>query len=236
MTTPTYFAYPDAAAQAQGLAHTVAALLRHHINTQGRAVLAVSGGRSPVAFFEALSQVDLPWCQVMVTLVDERWLPGSHADSNGALVRRHLLQHHAAAAQWRPLVAEDAGEAFFRQPDNIAASVQVALNDYVQPDVVLLGMGDDGHTASLFPQAPQLAAALAADAPALLHTSPITAPHPRISLSLGAIAAAANVLLAIGGAGKRRVLRQALAANSAALPVGLVLNHPHVYPHIHYHE
>ena len=118
----------------------------------------------------------------------------------------------------------------------MAASVAAALANYRQPDVVLLGMGDDGHTASLFPSAPQLPAALAADAPALLHTTPVSAPHERISLSLSAIATAANVLLAIGGSSKRRVLQQALAAHSAALPVGLVLNHPQVSAHIHYHE
>ena len=236
MNTATYFAYPDAEAQAQGLAQAVAALLRHHISCQDHAVLAVSGGRSPIAVFEALSQIELPWHKVAVTLVDERWVPANHADSNGALVRRHLLQHHAALAQWQPLVAENADDLFFRQPENVAASVAAALANYRQPDVVLLGMGDDGHTASLFPSAPQLPAALAADAPALLHTTPVSAPHERISLSLSAIATAANVLLAIGGSSKRRVLQQALAAHSAALPVGLVLNHPQVSAHIHYHE
>ena len=113
MNTATYFAYPDAAAQAQGLAQAVAALLRHHINSQDYAVLAVSGGRSPIAVFEALSQIELPWHKVTITLVDERWVPAHHADSNGALVRRHLLQHHAALAQWQPLVAENADDFYW---------------------------------------------------------------------------------------------------------------------------
>ncbi|MCP2040266.1 6-phosphogluconolactonase [Neisseria sp. HSC-16F19] len=230
------FAYADAAAQAHGLALAVAALLRHHIARRGTAVLAVSGGRSPLPFFEALSQQSLPWDKVTVTLVDERWVAADDAACNGALVRGHLLQNHARAARWLPLLAEDTPADFFRQPEHITQSLEQALAAYVQPDVVVLGMGEDGHTASLFPQAPQLAAALAADAAPLVHTTPVTAPHERIGMSAAAIAAAADVLLSIGGAAKQAVLQQALAAPSTAMPVGLVLGAPSVHAHIHYHD
>lgn len=232
----SYFAYADAAAQAQGLALAVAALLRHHIARRGAAVLAVSGGRSPLPFFEALSQQPLPWDKVTVTLVDERWVGADDAARNGGLVRRHLLQNRARSARWQPLLAEDASADVFRQPENIAPALEAALAAYVPPDVVVLGMGEDGHTASLFPQAPQLAAALDAAAAPLVHTTPVTAPHERIGMSAAAIAAAADVLLSIGGAAKQAVLQQAMAAPSTAMPVGVVLGNPSVHAHIHYHD
>ena len=96
------------AQSAQVLADAVAQNLRDTLATQPRATLAVSGGKSPIAFFQALSQQDLDWARVNITLVDERIVPTAHVDSNTGLVRQHLLQNRAAAAQWLPLIDDAA--------------------------------------------------------------------------------------------------------------------------------
>lgn len=222
------------AQSAQVLADAVAQNLRDTLATQPRATLAVSGGKSPIAFFQALSQQDLDWARVNITLVDERIVPTAHADSNTNLVRQYLLQNRAAAAQWLPLISDDADEGSLK---NSAAAVEFALQHYTQPDVLVLGMGGDGHTASIFPQAPQFADAVRADYPQpLLHTSPITAPHERISMTLAAIVATPHVYLAIAGADKRRVYDVAAQAQSAQYPISYVLHSQKVNAHVFYND
>ena len=213
----TFTQTANAAASAQVLADAVAQNLRDVLAQQDRATLAVSGGKSPIAFFQALSQQDLDWARVNITLVDERIVPTAHADSNTGLVRQHLLQHRAAAATWLPVVDDDADEGSLK---NSAAAVEFALQHYTQPDVLVLGMGGDGHTASIFPQAPQFADAVRPDYPQpLLHTTPITAPYERISMTLAAIEATPHVYLAIAGADKRRVYEAAAQAQTAQYPI-----------------
>ena len=223
--------HSDAASAAQALAAEVAQALAQTVAEKGRAVLAVSGGRSPIAFFQALSQTDLAWDKIAVTLVDERIVPTDHADSNTGLVRDYLLQNRAAAAEWIPQIEDGKTEGGLNPQDALA----FALQHYRQPDVLVLGMGADGHTASLFPQAPQLEAALETAQP-LVHTTPVTAPHERISMSLEAIAAAPYVFLAIQGAEKLAVFEKAAEAASAEYPVGLVLNHEGIRCHVCYAE
>lgn len=220
--------FDDAAAQAVALAQAVAQALRGAVARKGGAVLAVSGGRSPVAFFECLSREDADWARVTVTLADERLVPPQHDDSNGRLVCAHLLQNRAAAAAWLPLVD---GETDTACPETALAQAQARFR---QPDVAVLGMGEDGHTASLFPQAPQLAGAVSPDAPPLVHTTPVTAPHERVGMSLNALLAADTVLLAIQGGAKYAVYRQAAAGRTPALPVSLLLNHPTKDCHVFY--
>ncbi len=223
----------SAAQSAQALAEAVAQNLRDTLATQERATLAVSGGKSPIAFFQALSRQDLDWARVNITLVDERIVPTAHADSNTSLVRQHLLQNRAAAATWLPMIDDAASEGSLKTP---ADAVAFALRHYVQPDVLVLGMGGDGHTASIFPQAPQFADAVRADYPQpLLHTSPITAPHERISMALAAIEATPHVYLAIAGAEKRAVYQQAAQGAQQQHPVSFVLNSQKVTPHVFYH-
>jgi 6-phosphogluconolactonase len=111
-------------------------------------VLAVSGGKSPVPFFHALRSQPLDWSRVMITLVDERFVPADHPDSNAALVREHLLQDAAAAARFLPLVGDARDD---------VAELAAANAAYQHPTVAVLGMGEDGHTASLFPGATALA-------------------------------------------------------------------------------
>ena len=212
----SFHTFPTAEAAARALSKAVAQDLRAALAAKGNAVLAVSGGRSPVAFFRALSQEDLDWKNVAATLADERLVPTAHADSNTRLVRENLLQNRAAEAQWIALVAD--GDTVPPPAEAVAA----ALRLYRRADVLVLGMGADGHTASLFPDAPQLSDGLSPDYPQpLLHVSPPAAPHERISLALAEIARVPCVYLAIAGADKLAVYRRAEAEASAALPVGL---------------
>lgn len=125
--------YENAAEAAQSLADAVADALQGALDEKGGAVLAVSGGRSPIAFFNALSQKDLDWKNVGITLADERIVPTNHADSNTGLVREYLLKNKAAAAVWIPMV-EDGKTETELHPD---AVVDYALKHYKQPDVLI---------------------------------------------------------------------------------------------------
>ena len=231
---PRFTETPSAEAAAALLAEHVARGLRGALDRQERATLADSGGKSPVAFFHALNQNDsVDWPRVNITLADERLVPTGHDDSNTRLVRAHLLQNQAAAARWLPLVDDAASEGSLKDR---AGAVDFALRRFVRPDVLVLGMGADGHTASLFPQSPQLADGIRADYPQpLLYTDPVTAPHGRISLTLAAIERVPAVYLAIAGAEKLAVYRRAERQAGAALPVSLVLNSNKVSPHVFYH-
>mgnify|MGYP003591255149 CR=1 FL=1 len=224
---------PDGVVGAEALADAVAAALQQVLAQKGSAVLAVSGGRSPIAFFKALSQKTLDWDKISVTLVDERLVPVNHADSNTGLVREYLLQNRAQAAKWLPLVGDDADEAALA---DTAQTVVEALQHFRQPDVLVLGMGGDGHTASLFPQAPQLAQGLDSHAGLLLHTTPVTAPYERISMTLAAIENTAHVFLAIAGTEKKAVLQQAQAAVNQTYPISYVIHSEKVATHVFYNE
>ncbi|HHA4043165.1 TPA: 6-phosphogluconolactonase [Neisseria gonorrhoeae] len=225
--------YENAAEAAQSLADAVADALQGALDEKGGAVLAVSGGRSPIAFFNALSQKDLDWKNVGITLADERIVPTNHADSNTGLVREYLLKNKAAAAVWIPMV-EDGKTETELHPD---AVVDYALKHYKQPDVLILGMGNDGHTASIFPKAPQFQTAIDGLAGvALVHTTPVTAPHERISMTLDAIAHTGHVFLAIQGEEKKAVFDQAAQGENREYPISLVLNHQGVNCHVFYAE
>ena len=179
-----------------------------------RAGLALSGGRSPILLFERLSHEDIPWHRVAISLVDDRYVPIDHEDSNEALVRRHLLQNNAKAADFTGLVGD---------AKDIARSVALANQLNAPIDVAVLGMGDDGHTASLFPHAAQLPQALDPNQTSrYVHITPPTAPHERISMTLAAILAAGHLILPIAGEHKRAVLREAQRGVTPALPVSYV--------------
>ncbi|CAG2131432.1 6-phosphogluconolactonase [Ralstonia mannitolilytica] len=220
---PRWHAATDAAAQVQALATSIASTLAHVIEDQGTACLAVSGGRSPIALFAALRVLPLRWADVSITLVDERAVPPDHADSNARLVREHLLQDAAAAARFFPLVLPlqvHGGSV------DVDACVATANAPFQQPDVVILGMGDDGHTASLFPDAPELPDGVdRTKPPGYLPVRPGTAPHRRISLNLSALCAARRLFLSIAGPIKRAVFDTAAQdVAQPALPVSYVIH------------
>lgn len=214
-------------ALAKGLACDVAAALNARLAVQVEAVLAVSGGSTPGLFFNELSKVGLDWPRVAITLVDERWVPEDSPRSNAALVRRTLLINNAAAARFIPLFngaeTPEAGRAALEArlsalPLSLAAAV--------------LGMGEDGHTASFFPGGDKLATALNPAEGQLVET--MRAPgagEPRITLTLPVLVTADLLALHIEGERKREVLDQALAQGPVeAMPVRAVLRHdPQIY-------
>ncbi|MBU1331519.1 MAG: 6-phosphogluconolactonase [Gammaproteobacteria bacterium] len=207
---------------AAALAQRVAEALVAAIDSHGQATLVVSGGRSPIAFFGALAQQQLAWSQVTVSLADERWVPLGHADSNESLVRAHLLQGRAAEARFVGLYQADASL------EGAAQKTEITLATLPPIDVLVLGMGDDGHTASLFPGNPLLADALSQECPrSCLPMQAPSSPHQRLSLTLPRLAAARTQLLAIQGPGKLATLTQALAGDDPLqLPIRAFLHAP----------
>ena len=208
------------------LARQIAQALRDAIAARGWATLAVSGGKSPIALFEQLRDQALDWSQVTMLLVDERCVPHDHTDSNTALVHQHLLQGGAAAASLATLfdtVPADLNDAALF---DLVASANQRLSVIPFPlDVVVLGMGEDGHTASLFPNAPGLAHALTSAGP-IAWVRPNTAPHARLTFTLPVLLAARHLHLPIAGDAKHRVYQAAAQASNLALPISLLLNHP----------
>ncbi len=207
---------------AQALAVRVADALRQAVTSRGQATLVVSGGRSPVPFFEALAQQELPWAQVCVSLADERCVPVNHAGSNEALVRRHLLQGPAAEARFLSLY-QVAGNL-----EQAAELADAAVAELAPIDVLVLGMGDDGHTASLFPHSPNLHQALQPDcARRVLPMLAPSEPAQRLTLTLPVLASARMPLLAIQGQAKLNTLSAALMPGEIAqLPIRAFLNSP----------
>lgn len=200
---------------ADGLALNVAKQLSDAIDARGTATLVVSGGRSPVAFFQNLAKQKLDWSKVVVTLADERWVPVEHVDSNAGLLKRYLLQGPAAKAQFLSLYSATANlELAAEQADRLLAELPPI-------DVLILGMGDDGHTASLFPNSPNLSDALKADGtrrcwPMLAPT----VPHQRLTMSRALLASAKTTVLSISGQSKLTTLSAALAGDDvAAMPI-----------------
>jgi len=211
------------AALAGALAQDVAARLRAAVGQRGCALLAVSGGRSPVPFLQALRRAPLDWAAVTVILVDERCVPPTHADSNTALVRQHLLQGGAAAARFVPFF-----EAVPAALDGAAlAALQLQAEARLDPlpwplDVAVLGMGLDGHTASLFPGAPGTAHALTTEAHCAW-VRPLDADHPRLTLTLATLLQARHLALQMAGPAKQAVYARALQGADPRLPVSLLL-------------
>ncbi|HWL27530.1 MAG TPA: 6-phosphogluconolactonase [Burkholderiaceae bacterium] len=219
--------FDSAAASTEAQSRQIAQLLSSAVDRGQKARLAVSGGRSPIPLFERLSNEDIPWHNVAITLVDDRYVPVDHEDSNEALVRRYLLQNRASAASFTGLVGD---------ADDIARSVERANRLTGHIDVAVLGMGDDGHTASLFPDAAQLPDALdPQQVRRYLHITPPTAAHERISMTLAALLAVGHLILPIAGEHKRNVLRKAQEAPTPALPVSYVATQHGVPLDVYWH-
>lgn len=213
--------FPDETVLVQTLATEIRVDLQEAIAARGKASLVVSGGRTPLRLFEQLAQERLDWTKVWITLADERWVDVADEHSNERLVRTTLLQGQAAQAHFVSLKNTAA------TPEAGADWAWRALKRVPRPfDVILLGMGDDGHTASLFPGSLALAKALdARAAPGCVAVNTMSSPHARLSLNLSALLDARRIILHIAGAGKWSVYQRARMPGSAAeLPVRAVLH------------
>lgn len=213
--------FPSPPLLAEALAERITGLLREAIEARGTATLVVSGGKSPIALFQQLVRQSLDWSKVVITLADERWVPVEHVDSNEALVRRYLLVGAVAKAKFIGLYRSAVSQ------EDAALAADEALAELPAIDVLVLGMGDDGHTASLFPQNPNLAEAL--DPKGTRRCWPMlapTVPHQRLSMSRALLATARFPLLSISGQGKLDTLRTAVAGDEASMPVRAFVQSP----------
>ncbi len=213
------FEFENASALDIALSEKVAELLKANIDAQGNASLVVSGGRTPMGFFHLLSQQILDWSKVTVLLADERWVDADHADSNEKLVRENLLINEASQARY--LALKNSTE---QAVDGEAECAQ-ALAGLGTFTVVILGMGDDGHTASLFPGAEALAAGLAMDSGRdCIAVTPLHAPHQRMSLTLPRLLNSQQIVIHISGASKQQVLSKAESGDDIMeLPIRSIL-------------
>lgn len=213
--------FSDTAALNADFADKLIAILQQAIVERGEAYLVVSGGKTPQALFTTLSHTDLAWNKVTVLLADDRWLSDDQPDSNERLVKATLLQQQAAAAKFISLYT-DTASAFDGE-----ATIQARIAQLPTFDAVILGMGEDGHTASLFPCSAQLAAGLSDTAPAALAVKPQTAPYERMSLSKVRLLNSRHIFLHLVGANKLKVLEQAMQAeDQTVMPIRAFLQHP----------
>lgn len=207
-----WYTFDDRETLDQALAEHVTSKLAQGISARGVAHLVVSGGSTPAALFSLLADADLAWQHVVVMLADDRWVPADHEDSNERLVRETLLTGRAKQAEFLSLLPTP--------DDEVAnlAGLSTLLRSVPRFDVVLLGMGEDAHTASLFPCASALKEGLTTDAGALV-TRPRSAPHQRVSLSRRRLEMTDCGVIHIVGQNKKSVLE-------AAIKSGDEMRHP----------
>lgn len=209
--------YPDRDLMFMALADRIASDIGAAIRQQGRATLTVPGGATPGPVFDTLSGVALDWAKVTVIPNDERWVPESSERSNARLIRGRLLRGEAAAAQLVPLYAP------VDTPETAMDALVAAVEPWLPLDVALLGMGADMHTASLFPGADRLKAALAPEAPVLMAMRAEAAVEPRVTLTARVLSAAMRIHVLIAGADKRAALERAQGLPAEEAPVRAIL-------------
>ncbi|MCJ8322165.1 MAG: 6-phosphogluconolactonase [Colwellia sp.] len=215
------------------LSDKVANILIDAINLNGKASIAVSGGSTPKGFFNALSKKDLPWDKVTITLADERWVNIDSSDSNTRLVHENLLQNKAKTAKFFHLKQGD------ELSQETLADLNLAAKSSLLPlDVLILGMGGDGHTASLFPCSDEISEALSTDNDnVLMKVVPKTAPHQRITFSFASLITSKNTFLHISSTAKKEVLEKALSDDDKfVMPIRAFLNHAEVNTQVYWAE
>jgi 6-phosphogluconolactonase len=201
--------YPSTAALADAAADAIGAQLVAGLAARGRASLVATGGRSPGPVYDRLCDADIDWAHVAVTLSDERQVDAASPNSNARPLRERLLKGRAAQAQFLPLTDYAEG----------------VLRKLMPFDAVMLGVGEDGHIASLIPGSPVMAQAMDPDGATLIAESPQgfgSPPVARITLTLAALLQSRAIFLLIAGEAKRQVIARAEAG--ADLPVRAILS------------
>lgn len=209
--------YPDREVLAMGLADTLAGTLKNCLMVHDHASFCVPGGTSPGETFATLSGVDLAWDRVNVFLNDERWVPEGHPRSNTTLLKTTLLTDKAAKATLVPMV-NDADT-----PEAGIPALEAGFAPQLPISLLLLGMGGDMHTASLFPGADKLDLAMSADAPVLVPMRAEGAEEPRVTLSRRVLADAMETHILIMGDEKRIVLDRARRLDPMEAPIAAFL-------------
>lgn len=196
--SPVSLRYPDAAACARAVASLAAAGIRASVEARGRALLACSGGNTPRDYLPLLAaEPDVPWEKVWVTLTDERFVSPDHAESNGQLARALLVDRVGCSSRWLPLVTHEPSTGGTPLSAVSAAEARIRAAGFTTPDVTLLGVGFDGHIASVFPDRPAVPAA-----GRLQFTDGAPGVARRVTWSLDALAASPLVVLPVVGAAK----------------------------------
>ncbi len=205
---------------AQKLASSVAKQLQKSVEVNGKASLAVSGGKTPIEFFKALSLVQLDWSKITIILLDERWLDTNHEDSNEKLVRDYLLKNNAEKAYFLGLKNSA------QLPSEGIMDCETQLRTQVQDlDVVVFGMGLDGHTASWFKGSKQLSHLMDAETSAwCLPVEDEFLPQARMSLTWRFVKRAKKMYLHFSGEDKNRIFAKACAERSEDLPISHILH------------
>ncbi|MDQ7261510.1 6-phosphogluconolactonase [Paracoccus sp. PS-1] len=210
--TMEFIEYADREMLFLALADRLAGQLSQHLRVNDGASLCVPGGTTPAPLYDYLSGSEIDWPRVTVLLNDERWVDGEHVRSNGRLLRRHLLKDKAAAANYLDLYTGD------ERPEDAVPALSEAIAPHLPLTVLLLGMGTDMHTASLFPAASETVLALASDAPPVMAVNSIK-DEPRITLTASALKGAINTHLLIAGADKREAFERAQGLDPTEAPI-----------------
>ena len=210
--------YSDRDMLALDMANVLASDLEMHLLHHDYASFAVPGGTTPGPIFDVLCAASLDWDRVRVFPTDERWVPQEHERSNGRLICDRLLNGRAAAATFLPLYAPVGA------PEDVLGDIEVMLTPELPISVLMLGMGADMHTASLFPGAEGLAQALDPRAPVLTALRPNDMPERRVSLTARVLNGALAKHLVIYGAPKRAALERALSLPPEQAPINAVLD------------
>ncbi len=210
--------YADQEMLAIDLANVLAGELTATLEHEDRALFVVPGGSTPGPVFDDLCDADLDWARVDVMLSDERWVPEVHVRSNTRLIRERLLTGRAAKARYLPLYAK--AEA----PEEVLPELEANITPDLPIAVLLLGMGADMHTASMFPGADGLEEALARNAPVLVAMRGGGAPEPRVTLSARVLNEAMSKHLIITGQQKRAALERARGLPHPEAPIAAVMS------------
>ena len=204
----------------RSLSQRIAKIMSRALRDYSKGTLVVSGGRSPIGFFKLLSKTQIDWANIVVTLADDRWVDVSHKDSNERLVRDLMLRNHAENAKFVSLKTGD------DSASDGAIELEHSFPKIISFSLVILGMGADGHTASIFPNTDSLRDGIDLNSSKqFIASKPADAPHMRISMTARRLLAADEIIIHITGDEKRKVLDKALAGTDAAeIPVRIILN------------
>ncbi|QYX55238.1 6-phosphogluconolactonase [Roseovarius sp. SCSIO 43702] len=209
--------HTDSEMMALAVANRLAGDLNTALETRDRALLVVPGGSTPGPIFDVLCAARLDWGRVVVTLSDERWRPEAHIRSNTRLIRERLLVERAAEAEFVPLYKRT------ETPEEAIEELAAGLEPHLPVSVLLLGMGADMHTASLFPKGDRIEEAMGRDAPILVPMRVEGEPEPRVTLSARVLNDAMCKHLVITGDAKRGALMRAQASSPLQAPIAAFL-------------